>query len=87
VPENYCYYKEATIEGTNKKVFTKMKHVNPSSCLYLEGCWGYYCTKIVIYNCLTGEHIGDSPYWRRDDEEKPLDIDEGEPCPGHSGKK
>jgi hypothetical protein len=80
--DNIWKYKEATIEGTNKKVITKMKHIN-ADLDGDEGCDGYYCTKIVIYNCITGEHIGDSPYWRRDDEEPPYDIDQGEECPGH----
>jgi hypothetical protein len=79
-PENYFYYKEATIKDTNNKLFTKLKHVNVSNSKWLEGCFGYYCTKIVIYDIIKDES---ETYWRRDSSEAPEDIDEGEECPGH----
>ena len=80
--DNTWLYKEATIEGSENRVFTKMKHVN-ADLDGNEGCAGYYCTKIEIYDCLTGEYDPNSPYWRRDTDSAPLDIDQGEECPGH----
>lgn len=77
--DNYWLYKEATIQGTSNQIFTKMKHINSDEDGN-EGCDGYYCTKIEIYNCLTG---ASTTYWRRDPDSAPLDIDQGIECPGH----
>jgi len=82
-PENMFYCKTATIVGTDKIVFTNMKHISFSYSWYhkwYEGCIGRYCTMIVIYDCITGSK---GTYWRRSWTSPPQDIGEGEYCPGH----
>jgi len=79
-PENEVYRKKATIDGTELKFITKIKHINVCTQKYLGSCWGYYCTKFYEYDCITGE---ESTIWRRDPDDKPNVETDGEPCPGH----
>ena len=79
-PENYVWRKIATIAGTDKKVFTKIKHMNQKRSKYIQGCWGYYCTKFYEYDCITGS---EGTIWRRDPDETPWEETDGEECPGH----
>jgi hypothetical protein len=79
-PENEVYRKFATIDGTEKKVFTKIKHINEKRNKYIEGCWGYYCTKFYFYDCITG---ASNTIWRRRADCQPLNEQDGETCPGH----
>jgi hypothetical protein len=80
LPENEVYRKIATIEGTDKKVFTKIKHINEKSTKYIQGCLGYYCTKFYEYDCITG---ASNTIWRRRADSPPLNEQDGETCPGH----
>jgi len=78
---NKWWYKEATIEGTNLKVFTKARHTTADPDLYDdEGCYDYYCSLVTIYDCLTGQT---STYWRRSMSGMPWTEADGEECPGH----
>jgi hypothetical protein len=80
-PDNYFWRKIATIEGTNLKYITKIKHMNQCNAKYLESCWGWYCTKFYEYDCIAGT---ESTVWRRDKDSPPEDENDGEDtCPGH----
>ena len=82
-PENSFNRKIATIEGTSLKYVTKMKHISLSYSWWhkwYEGHIGYYCTMIVIYDCINGSK---GIYWRKSSTSPPQDIDEGEYCSGH----
>ncbi len=78
--DNEFSYKDAPIVGSsNKRLFTAAKHVSVSE-KYGAGCWGFYCSKIVIDNWLTSEG---GTYWRRHPDYAVYEIDEGYECPGH----
>jgi len=81
-PHNEVVRKMATIEGTDKQVFTKIKHINECH-KYTGGCFGWYCTKFYEYDCITG---ASSTTWRKKDDEHPLDEGDGVQCPGHGPK-
>jgi len=73
---NKWWYKEADIQGTNEKVFTKARHttVDPDK-FDDEGCSGYYCSLVTIYNCTTGTS---TEYWRRSASSMPWTETDGE---------
>jgi hypothetical protein len=60
---NKWWYKDAKIEGTILRFITKARHTTVDGDKFdSEGCDGYYCSLVTIYNCLTGES---TKYWRR----------------------
>lgn len=78
---NKWWYKEATVGTSSLKVFTKARHGTCDPDKYDdEGCDGYHCALVTIYDCRTGES---TPYWRRDPYIEPLDEDDGEEEDGH----
>jgi len=67
-------------EGTDLEYITKIKHINECTKKYLGSCWGYYCTKFYVYDCITG---AESTIWRRHPDRSPLNEEDGTTCPGH----
>ncbi len=61
--DNCWHYKEKTIGTSDNKVFTKMRHSTGDPDKFdTEGCWGYWCTKVTIYNI---EDNNSTVHWRR----------------------
>jgi len=74
--DNHWWYKKATIGDSGLKIFTKIRHSTGDPDKFDdEGCDGYYCTLVTIYDCQTG---GKTEYWRRDDEFQPVYEWDGE---------
>jgi hypothetical protein len=80
-PDNYVARKIATIEGTNLKYITKIRHENIETNKDGGGCPGFYCSKFYEYDCITGFGY---PVWRRDPDYPPQSETDGtDDCPGH----
>ncbi len=83
---NFIFYKCTVIPGTGGGImFTKVKHasVNDEKNGYpeSEGCTGYYCCYLTIYNCI---YESLSTWWLRSSSTYYLqELDDGEECPGH----
>ena len=81
--ENLWQYTYKT-SGDGEEVYSKLRHVTQDlDCD--EGCVGYSCAKVEIYDCFTCEK---AVYWRRTDCSSPppgwiFDETSGEECPGH----